>query len=529
MKLTLLKKGSMMTTNLALARQRFSYQELRMLQHLCDYNYLNFVRVFFKEHEGVDFILNWHHLVIIETLQRVINGEITRLIINCPPGYSKTVLAVKLLIAYGLAKNKKSQNIHLSYSDDLAMDNSQETKEIIASTIYQALYPGELKASTAAKKLWKTEEGGGLKSSATGGQVTGFRAGRLEDGFAGLLSIDDPLKPEDAVFKKLRTKVNKRIPSTIKSRLARPETPIVMIMQRVHEEDPTGFLLKGGSGEMWHHLVIPAEIPKHKEEYPKEYTHGIEVPYLAPVGFTWPLKVDEEYSKALKDDEIIWSTQYQQTPTVETGEIFKKDWWQYYEYIDLINSEIVMPNGERIKILYKAIYSDTAMKTGEENDFSVFEAWAKLANGKIAIFDLERDKWIAPDLEDNFVNFCKAHKFKHQVNNMGVRHIKVEDKSSGTGLIQSVNKQNKEHGLIQITGIPRDKDKVSRAKSGAPQIKRGNVLLPRGVSWLLDYVSEFTKFNSNMTHKHDDQIDPTLDAIEDMLIGDQMIGYSNVI
>ncbi len=482
--------------------------------------------MFFKEHEGLKFILNWHHLVIIEVLQKVIRGEITRLIINCPPGYSKTLLAVKLLISYGLALNKKAQNIHLSYSDDLALDNSQEIKEIIASTLYQALFPGELKTSTASKKLWKTEEGGGLKAAATGGQVTGFRAGRLEDGFGGVLSVDDPLKPEDAIFKKLRNKVNNRFKSTIRSRLARPATPIIVIMQRVHEEDPSGWLLKGGNGDKWHHLVIPAEIQKHREPYSEEYTHGIEIPYLAPIGYTWPLKVDEESAKPLKDDEIIWSTQYQQTPTVETGEIFKKDWWGYYESYDPINSEIIMPDGERVKIQYKNIYADTAMKTGEANDFSVFEEWAKIVSGCICLLDLERDKWIAPDLEEKFEEFCEAKEFEHQVNNMGVRNRKVEDKASGTGLIQSINKRK---GHSYITGIPRDKDKVSRAKSGAPWIKRGKVLLPRGAPWLLEFVSEFTKFNSAMTHAHDDQIDPALDAINDMLINDQMIGYSQVI
>lgn len=512
-----------MNSSLAIARKRYSYQELRMLQHLCLSKYRNFVRVFFKEWQGTKFIINWHNLLIIETLQRVIDGEISRLIINCPPGYSKTVLSVKLLNAYGLAKNKKAQNIHLSYSDDLAMDNSQEIKEIIALDLYQALFPGLLKTSTTAKKLWKTEEGGGLKSAPYGGQITGFRAGRLEEGFGGLLSIDDPLKPEDAIFKRLREKQNRRFRTTIKSRLARPDTPIVLMMQRVHEDDPTGFLLKGGSGEKWHHLIIPAEIPKHKEEYSKEYTHGIEVSYLAPIGFTWPLKVDEEYSKALKEDEITWSTQYQQTPTVETGEIFKKDWWQYYETYDPINSEIVMPDGEKVKIEYKNIYADTAMKTGEANDYSVFISVAKLANDKIAILDLERDKWTAPDLETQFIDFCEKYEFKHQINNMGVRFRKVEDKASGTGLIQSINRQK---GFEWVTGIPRDKDKVSRAKSGAPFIKRGHVLLPRGTSWLLDYVSEFTRFNSAMTHLHDDQIDPTLDAINDMLIGNKTIGYS---
>lgn len=517
------KKGSA----LARVNKRYEYQHLRMLQYLCS-KYLYFVKVFFKEHEGTKFIVNWHHLVIINTLVRVITGEITRLIINCPPGYSKTLLAVKMLIAYGLSINKKSQNIHLSYSDDLAMDNSNEIKEIVASDLYQAMFPGELKVSTTAKKLWKTEEGGGLKSAPSGGQVTGFRAGRLEDGFSGVLSIDDPLKPEDAVFKRLRDKVNTRFRSTIKTRLARPETPIVLIMQRVHDDDLTGYLLRGGSGEKWHHLIIPAEIPKHRDKYPDEYTHGIEIEYRAPVGYTWPLKVDEKYAKSLKQDEITWATQYEQKPTVETGEIFKSDWWQYYESYDPVNSEVVMPDGERIRIEYKNVYADTAMKTGEANDFSVFQEWAKLGNNKIALLDQERDKWTAPDLEDHFKEFCQGKAFNSMVNNMGLRSIKVEDKASGTGLIQSLNNDS-QNGLIEIEGIPRDKDKVSRAKSGAPSIKRGQVLLPRGASWVVEYIREFTKFNAAMTHSHDDQIDPTLDAISDMLIGENTIGYANVI
>jgi predicted phage terminase large subunit-like protein len=262
-------------------------------------------------------------------------------------------------------------------------------------------------------------------------------------------------------------------------------------------------------------------------EYPKEYTHGIPIEYPAPVGLTWPQKVNEEFAEAIKTaNPMLWATQYQQVPTVETGEIFHKNWWQFYEAYDPVNSQIVLDDeGTRVAIRSKHIYADTAMKKEERHDFSVFQYWASLATRDIALIEQERGKWEAPDLETEFKSFIERFKFVSQVNNMGVRSIKVEDKASGIGLIQALNK--KIPGRIE--GIPRDKDKVSRAKSCAPQIKLGKVWLPRGKPWITDYILEFTRFNSEMTHKHDDQIDATLDAINDLIIQDTRIGYGGVI
>lgn len=260
-------------------------------------------------------------------------------------------------------------------------------------------------------------------------------------------------------------------------------------------------------------------------DYPKEYTHGIPMPYMAPTGYTWPLKVSGEFAKALKTDPMIWATQYQQTPTAEKGEIFDSDWWRHYEYYDPINSAIIFEDDTAVQIMFKAIYADTAQKTAERNDFSVFQLWAMLIDGRGALLEQERGKYEAPDLQDNFLAFCERHEFQVGVNNMGVRVRKVEDKSSGTGLIQAINRLK---GFDYIEGIPRDKDKVSRAKSGAPEIKKGKVLLPRA-EWVPEYIEEFHKFNSMMTHKHDDQIDPTLDMIHDNLIDSQVIGYANVV
>jgi predicted phage terminase large subunit-like protein len=98
---------------------------------------------------------------------------------------------------------------------------------------------------------------------------------------------------------------------------------------------------------------------------------------------------------------------------------------------------------------------------------------------------------------------------------MGARARYVEDKSSGIGLVQDLNR---ERGRSYIIGVPRNSDKVSRAFGAVPHIAQGKVLIPSQAHWLPEYVQEFTRFSPLGTHAHDDQIDPTMDAIEIMLI-----------
>lgn len=505
--------------------EKWTVSDLRMIRYLCESSLFHFFRVMHREYEGARALYSWHHRILIRVLEEVAAGLRTRVLINCPPGFTKTLLVVRYFNAWILARNPRARNLHISYSEDLALGNSQDVKGVIQTDLFRAIWGLIPRIDKQAKGLWEIDEhGGGLKASATGGQVTGFRAGRLEDGFNGVLTWDDPIKPEDALFQTIRKRINKKYGNTIQSRLARPDTPIVIIAQRTAEDDPSGFLLRGGSDEIWDHLIIPAEVTEDREDYPPEYTHGRPIQYPAPLGPTWPLKIDQKYAATLKGDPILWSTQYQQKPREESGEIFHRQWWGYYEEFDAARSVIVDPDGEEIRVKYKMIYGDTAQKTGERNDFSVFQLWAKGADGRIYLLDQIRGKWEAPDLEEKCLEFCDRHGYKRKVNPMGIRAVKVEDKSSGTGLIQSINKRKK---TKFIEGIPRDKDKVSRSKGAAPSISRGLVVLPRGATWLPDYMGEFALFKSDMSHDHDDQIDPTLDAIYDMLIDDRRIGYGD--
>jgi predicted phage terminase large subunit-like protein len=485
--------------------EEWTHNEKRMLKYICLNCNLDFARYFFKHKEALKLIIEPHHVIVAETLWKVITGEITRLIINMPPGYTKTEMSVILFMAQGLAINPRAKFIHATYSSDLALENSQKCRDIVTSDEFFELFKLKVRQDSKSKKKWYTEQGGGVYAVAAGGAITGFRAGRFEEGFQGAFVFDDPIKPDDAYSQGQRSKINNRFMNTFKSRLAvESRTPMILIMQRLHEEDPSGFLLTGGTGEMWHHLLLPSPIPigDIKDWYPKEFTHGIPIEYNLPSGALWPFKhTDEKLDEMNKTDPYTTCSQYGQMPSPKGGSIFKDEWWRLWK---------VLPKDLR----YMRIYGDTAMKKEERNDFTVLQAWVYSQSMGIILIDQFKGKVEAPELEQTLVDFWnKQVKF---CKNVGINctAVKIEDKSSGTGLIQGITR--KTH--IPIKGIQRSRDKVSRAHDVVTHIAVGNVWIPMNADWIFDYKDEFRKFSPLMTHKHDDQIDPTIDAINDLLM-----------
>ena len=118
-----------------------------------------------------------------------------------------------------------------------------------------------------------------MMAAPAGGQITGFRAGRMEPGFTGAFVLDDPVKPDDAYSIVKRSGINNRFNNTMRSRLAIETVPMIVIMQRIHEDDLSGYLLRGGSGDKWHHLDIPTRLDDgtFNGAYPTDYTHGIKI------------------------------------------------------------------------------------------------------------------------------------------------------------------------------------------------------------------------------------------------------------
>lgn len=265
---------------------------------------LNFTRFFFKAmNNGKKFVVGRHHRLICDALNGVLQGKIKRLLINIAPRYSKTEIAVKNFIAMGMAINPASKFIHLSYSGLLALDNSVAVKNIINSPEYQNLFDVKIGLSSDTKIRWDTYHGGGLYATSSLGQVTGFGAGSVgnEDGsfeFAGAIIIDDPIKPVNALNDKLRESVNHHFETTIRSRTNSRETPIIVIMQRLHEHDLCGYLQEIEPDE-WTVLSIPCI--QYDEKGNEEAL--------------WPFKHTlEELRKLEAADQFVFDTQYMQNP-----------------------------------------------------------------------------------------------------------------------------------------------------------------------------------------------------------------------
>lgn len=279
---------------------------------------LNFTRYFFKEGHDMKFIIGGHHKIICDALDDVLNGKCNKLIINIFPRSGKTEIAVKNFIAMGLAVNPAARFIHLSYSANLAQDNSIAVKQIVQSEAYQALYPTRITYGKNMKSQWDTDQGGGLYATSTLGQITGFGAGLVEEEgkpyrFSGAIVIDDPIKPEDALSDVVRERVNRRFETTIRNRVNSRNTPIIIIMQRLHEHDLCGYLQEVEPDD-WRVISLPAiSIDKNGDRES-----------------LWPYKFTvEELDKINNANSFVFETQYMQNPTPMEGLMYEHPFKTY--------------------------------------------------------------------------------------------------------------------------------------------------------------------------------------------------------
>lgn len=422
----------------------------------------------------VSLLENWHQAELCAALERVYLGQVRRLIINVPPRSGKTEIAVKNFMAWTLGLEPDSEFIHASYSKRLATANAYDVRAIMQHEAYGQIFPWvSLQEDSKAKDEFRTTAGGIVYAAGADGTITGYGAGKVRQGFGGALIIDDPHKAGEATSDVMRQNVIDWYQGTIESRLNRPETPIIIIMQRLHEDDLSGFLLKGGTGEHWQHLVIPARD-----------TDGHSF---------WPVKFPDSMLDRLETTSpYVFAGQYMQRPAPLGGGIFKDEWWRYLDVPPLTR--------------FRAIYADTAQKTKEQNDYSVFQCWGQTLDGQMVLLDMVRGKWEAPELETMARAFWQKHL---AVQNMGaLRALKVEDKVSGTGLIQKLSREG-----IPITPITRNIDKVTRAMDAAPYVQSGNVIIMRNLAQLSDFLAEASVFPNG---SHDDMIDTAMSAISDL-------------
>jgi predicted phage terminase large subunit-like protein len=428
---------------------------------------------------------NWHMDAMADHMQALAEGRIpsNRLLINVPPGASKSTVVGVMYSAWlwGPFGQPWHRYIGVAHEQGLAVRDNRLTRELIRSDWYQTLWPISLK-SDQNEKLYFENDARGFRQACAMASITGRRGHTI--------GIDDPLSPEKAHSEADRETALRVMAETIPLRLNDPSTSaIVMVMQRLHERDPAGFVLAEALG--YEHLCIPMEF-----EPGRRITTCIgwtdprkqEGELMFPARF--PPAVIERDRKALGS--YAWAGQMQQRPAPRGGGIFRDAWWGYYD--------------QAPRLEWRAVYADTAQKTGKENDYSVFQLWGRSAMGQAVMLDQVRGKWEAPEL----LTQARAFWEKHREGASTLRAMKVEDKSSGTGLIQTLQREG-----IPILPIKRPLDKVTRAYDAAPMIESGNVLLPRRAAWLSEFLAEAGAFPNGA---HDDMVDPMMDAVADMAV-----------
>lgn len=495
-----------------LEQVKLSFRKLK-----CEDEHLYFTRYFFKQRQGIKFRINWHHQLIANVIDDIIQGRKKNVVITVSPGSSKTELVVINFIARGLAINPRARFLHLSGSDSLASLNSSTAREIVTSDEYQKFWPLKISDDAKAKKRWNVEVNGkiagGVYATALGGQVTGFRAGHMTEGFQGAILIDDPIKPEDAFSRSKLDAANRKLLTTVKSRKANPDTPMVLVMQRIAESDCVGFIQSGNVDGEWHHVKIPAVLDKaYLDNLPQNYREMVDSSNQIDSRFSyWPYKEPLKELLAMERGEgadqtgakisrHVFSSQYQQAPVALGGNILRGEWFNRYS---------VLP-----KIKARKLFADTAQKTKERNDYSVFEEWGIGIDGKIYLLDLLRGRWEAPELQRRAIAFWAKGKARDVELFGQLRKMQVEDKSSGTGLIQTLRMPPFN---IPVEGIERNKDKLTRCMDALPYIECGQVSIPEISAFTNDFILEAESFTADDSHDHDDQLDPLFDAVNDML------------
>lgn len=437
---------------------------------------LAFTQYMFRARRGIDLKPAPHHAIICNALERVVAGYCPRLIINIPPRSGKTELAVKNFIAWCMGNFPDSEFIHASYSKRLATTNTWETRAIMQHEAFSdAFGPVKFRDDSNAKDEFRTDAGGIVYATGSEGTITGFGAGKMRDTFGGCIIVDDPHKAGEGNSDLMRQNVINWFQTTMESRANnKPHTPVIIIMQRLHEMDLSGWLLSGGNGEEWEHINIPAITPDGNSFWPGQF----------PI---------DELRRMERANAYVFAGQYMQRPAPLGGGIFKDEWWQYWR--------VIPPALE-----YRTIYGDTAMKTKEQNDYTVFQCWGKSMIGQAVLLDQVRGKWEAPELLVQARAFWAKH--KQTPSPAPLRAFKVEDKASGTGLIQTLKREG-----VPIVGIQRGIDKTTRAMDVAPLVQSGNVVLPADAPWLSIFLAEASAFPNAA---HDDMVDPMMDAVSDM-------------
>lgn len=441
-----------------------------------------FSRWMFLQRRGYRWQQAPHHKTICDALARVYEGKCKRLIINIPPRYSKTELAVVNFMAWALGRSPDSEFIYTSYSARLAANYSWQARELVSHPGYQEIFPDfALKHDSKAKDEWRTTAGGIVYAAGSGGTITGYGAGKHRDGFGGAIVIDDPHKADEARSDVMRQNVIEWFQNTLESRKNSPHTPIILIMQRLHEEDLAGWLVAGGNGEKWEHLCLPAIKEDGTALWPEKHTI-------------------DDLRRMEAASPYVFSGQYMQRPAPAEGGIFRPDQIPVIDALPAVNIRWVR---------------GWDLASTIDGDWTAGVRLGKLADGRFVIADSKRLR-VGPDERDAaIVNTASADSRSTR--------ISIPQDPGQAGKTQVLYLTRALAGYA-VTSSPESGDKITRAEPVAAQINVGNVMMLRG-DWNKTFTDELRMFPNGA---NDDQVDALSRAFSELIAPADPARFANV-
>ncbi len=420
---------------------------------------------------GDSFVPNWHHEAIGHHLKRVADGAATRLIITMPPRYLKSITVSVAWVAWMLGRDPTLKFVCVSYSGELAQKHAGDCRAIMQTDWYRRIFPGtRIRRGGGAEMDFGTTRGGGRLSTSVGGTLTG-RGGDI-------IVIDDPIKPEEAMSETARRRVINWYSNTLTSRLNdKSKGAILLVMQRLHEDDLAGHLLAAGG---WEHLSLPA-IAEANERVP---LGGGRLHERMAGEVLHPERENTTRLNELKAvmGSATYSAQYQQSPVPAEGLYVKAAWFRRYDrFPDRAPGDMIVQSW------------DTASKEGVFNDYSVCIT-ALLRGQQVFVLDAFRRKLHFPDLRRLAIDLARDRK---------ADALLIEDAASGAQLIQVLREERPDGVPSPIARQP-EADKVTRFSAQTHRIEAGDLFLPNDAPWLADFERELLGFPSL---RHDDQVD----------------------
>ncbi|WP_430397423.1 phage terminase large subunit [Ferrovibrio sp.] len=421
----------------------------------------------------------WYIQAMAHCLQQTAEGDLRRLIINIAPRHLKSFCASVALPAWLLGRNPVAKIIVVSYSSVLAKDLTRLFRRLIGTPFYQSLFPSC--AITQSNDLETHLAKGGFRAAVS---LDGSLTGRGGD----MIIIDDPQNAGDMGTQIGRDHFKTIYDDALYSRLDDKSTGrIVLVTQRLHEDDATAHLLTKSEG--WHHLKLPS-LAQQDEAIPlggdKTYRRRQGEP-LAPHRET------AEMLEAIRSNigSGNFSAQYLQEPVPAAGTLFRIE--RIARYTDRpAHFDFVIQSW------------DTAYTPEALSDFSVCTSWGYHAK-QWYLLDVYRARLGFPDLKAKVI----ALRLQHNAS-----RVIIERAGAGISLLQQLIRESYSQSASLIwAGYQPRLDKLSRANGVLAKIEEGRIVLPETAPWLAEFLRELRAFPNG---RHDDQVDSMVQFIDYM-------------